>query len=1462
LRIVNFTNQFRFLFTDRTRLADVAVVYSLSSVFWRHAGVLSTGTNHSHEIHLKAACRLLEDTHKQYEIVALGHKGLWENELGIARLRKTPAEGGYKLVILPNVDAMSDADLALMSSYVQSGGRLIVTGTSGAFATASRDENLRLRGPGALDKLMKLSGKGSVNPLTTFAQYLSCTHDTCAKARGETAQEIDSINTGTGSAQFGAQLPPNVWQNVFVHGAGPMVAVHLVNYNVSGKVGTLTCRTCKLTNVPLEQPVHISVSMNSTANVKAILYQPGAPMQDLNISTQSGLHSVSIPRMDTYCVVVFATEDEFTARGTAARARTWLERALIASRTSGLPKGTKLDKSAMFSADKLLSRLQGDTAIRAANRPNAFFSTVNSALKEVVPQLRAYVDDVQKLVSSAEDTELAAVSSMCTRHTSCLAAFSFQQTARFSYKPVAKPVAGFTTIAGAPVYEASSRYGFTHPSADSIRDAKNPSLLSFDTLLPGDLHRGGIMSNQSAIFKVDLTLDSLLPKDLILTIVSGWHDLGAPNRSLHAGSDASDFGAWMGFASTSVSTSWSTAESTQPISCLLGVRGRNPGYFHTRACRVSLAGVQPGNVSLSIVFAVDGGTTGVVGDNTGWYPFAWLVNALALQRPDATRPAPVQNALAESDTQAASGVREFYWVGPFDADDGQGLTTVYPPEAEMMRTKCAPDNDARYIGKYDRSVAWQVYRVPVDSAAPYVPLGRLLGAHRGRNSTVGSAAFLMAEIHMNETQRVHMSTGMSGLGKVWVVAGGSVKPVIEDRLVSGLMAAENERTVTLNQGTSTIIMKSVHTFAADFVDSNGRWGPVGGPIQKDSDWGAALSLQVLDVEQLAIKSDDTIRPTLLHPLIEASGAAFGDAVAAGSFCDGTATVAVVDSASLTVSLLAGPTPHLVHQLRAPPPTPGLLGGMVTAAAAVDLDGDGSGELVIAVRPKSGVALAVAVPAMLLTVRFGTDCTDATIVSTTPMPASVLSLLPVPRALAAAGLVATLSSGTKPFSLLGLSSSGSLTVSSASDFGVSPSAGGWVAATSSGNRTSITCESLWDPKGGVVHPCSPLAGHPSPVLVVADSATTVYCLGINMSTGAVIVLSNTTTTHAPRSAAIVDFSGTGESVVVLVSQHDTIQDNRTMMATMMALPSLRMLGVQQVDINHSWSSVAAVSLSAAYGTTHDNDSRNISMIAPAKKMQQLLGLRAFPRLGICPGAVPNSPKWQGARSHPYGNKSHGLFCCEENLNGNCLNWTTSNIPCCLEPGTEGGCGDALPCTRIGSGEFVVSLLVYGDGALWLPRQQAIATSSKLQLDSVDPWTDGAARPGGPGLEGYLQMMKRVLSSTHSSAYAAGVCDGQRDSPPSTWLGNVTVVSYEVFVQMLHATRDFEVDRHQLRMWLILPPPTEADPNNGNCQVPTDSLLTPWNETEIFAGTGGYYTEAGYIAWSELVGRLARRYPHLM
>ena len=151
-----------------------------------------------------------------------------------------------------------------------------------------------------------------------------------------------------------------------------------------------------------------------------------------------------------------------------------------------------------------------------------------------------------------------------------------------------------SSVVGAPVYDGKAAFGFTDPPAASIQ-SRFSLLQSFDTLLPDDLHRGGIMSNESATFQITLHLEAPLPKELILTIVSGWHDLGAPNRSAHGGSDKSDFGAWMSFASTSVATSW-TQPPRQLSPCMLGARGRNPGYFHTRSCRVSLEGMRPGNV--------------------------------------------------------------------------------------------------------------------------------------------------------------------------------------------------------------------------------------------------------------------------------------------------------------------------------------------------------------------------------------------------------------------------------------------------------------------------------------------------------------------------------------------------------------------------------------------------------------------------------------------------------------------------------------------------------------------------------------------------------------------------------------------------------------------------------------------------------------------------------------------------
>ena len=54
-----------------------------------------------------------------------------------------------------------------------------------------------------------------------------------------------------------------------------------------------------------------------------------------------------------------------------------------------------------------------------------------------------------------------------------------------------------------------------------------------------------------------------------------------------------------------------------------------------------------------------------------------------------------------------------------------------------------------------------------------------------------------------------------------------------------------------------------------------------------------------------------------------------------------------------------------------------------------------------------------------------------------------------------------------------------------------------------------------------------------------------------------------------------------------------------------------------------------------------------------------------------------------------------------------------------------------------------------------------------------------------------------------------------------------------------------------MWMILGPPFES----RECLPPTDSPLTEFNESEIFAGAD-YFSTAGTLAWVEIIGRLLR------
>ena len=103
----------------------------------------------------------------------------------------------------------------------------------------------------------------------------------------------------------------------------------------------------------------------------------------------------------------------------------------------------------------------------------------------------------------------------------------------------------------------------------------------------------------------------------------------------------------------------------------------------------------------------------------------------------------------------------------------------------------------------------------------------------------------------------------------------------------------------------------------------------------------------------------------------------------------------------------------------------------------------------------------------------------------------------------------------------------------------------------------------------------------------------------------------------------------------------------------------------------------------------------------------------------------------------------------------------------------------------------------------------------------------------------------LASTRTNTFLWSVCDCTADwRVPTAW-GCGPLDKYDDFVRFLDGTRDFKVEGEQLRVWLGLDPPSEAHEEGrtletGDCRPPTDSPLTPWNETEIFAGADEPYT----------------------
>ena len=115
-----FARQHRELLTHGYRAeTKLALIYSVASFLPKYCGALRLlGTNPYAKIqndHFLGFARYLERNHLPYNVEVLGEEEFWPDGNLAERLSR------YRVLVCPNVEAMSDAQMAVFRSYLRAG---------------------------------------------------------------------------------------------------------------------------------------------------------------------------------------------------------------------------------------------------------------------------------------------------------------------------------------------------------------------------------------------------------------------------------------------------------------------------------------------------------------------------------------------------------------------------------------------------------------------------------------------------------------------------------------------------------------------------------------------------------------------------------------------------------------------------------------------------------------------------------------------------------------------------------------------------------------------------------------------------------------------------------------------------------------------------------------------------------------------------------------------------------------------------------------------------------------------------------------------------------------------------------------------------------------------------------------------------------------------------------------------
>lgn len=302
------TSYFRFRHTHRgvfslagrRPYSKVALVYSIPTLMYRSYQYTADAPPVND---LFGIARAMEEGHVPFDIVILNHPEIHADRVTLEELKR------YDLVVLPAVECLSDAQVALVQQYHEAGGVLGLLGTSGV-----RDEN---NVPRAAPPALLQGSAAWVIDLLPGKHFRPLRAGDGPATRALTDVAVENMRQGLGEkAVIGKDLPRMLWLKTWTHG-DEFLSVHLVNYDVSFDSGT-----AKPTG-----PLNLVVTLPQGVPAEEALWLTADGKSETVAMTLSGTQAtIAIPPVRVYGVLLIGRKGLDRTRsavllGDALRAR-------------------------------------------------------------------------------------------------------------------------------------------------------------------------------------------------------------------------------------------------------------------------------------------------------------------------------------------------------------------------------------------------------------------------------------------------------------------------------------------------------------------------------------------------------------------------------------------------------------------------------------------------------------------------------------------------------------------------------------------------------------------------------------------------------------------------------------------------------------------------------------------------------------------------------------------------------------------------------------------------------------------------------------------------------------------------------------------------------------------------------------------------------------------------------------